>query len=149
MKILFVCHGNICRSPLAEFLMKYKLNNLGLFAEVASKATSYEEIGNPVYYAIEPYLQKINADYKGKRAEKLTKKDGDYYDYILVMDDNNVRNAKSIISPNNHGKIFKLCDFTARPRSVSDPWYTRDFQTCYNDLLDGVDGFIKAKIEEF
>lgn len=129
--------------------MKYKLNNLGLFAEVASKATSYEEIGNPVYYAIEPYLQKINADYKGKRAEKLTKKDGDYYDYILVMDDNNVRNAKSIISPNNHGKIFKLCDFTARPRSVSDPWYTRDFQTCYNDLLDGVDGFIKAKIEEF
>lgn len=148
MKILFVCHGNICRSPLAEFLMKYKLKNLGLSAEVASKATSYEEIGNPVYYAIEPYLKKINADYKDKRAEKLTEKDGDYYDYILVMDDNNVKNAKKILSQKNHGKIFKLCDFTARPRSVSDPWYTRDFQTSYNDIEDGLNGFIDAKIKE-
>lgn len=149
MKILFVCHGNICRSPLAEFLMKHKLEKLNLSAEVSSKATSYEEIGNPVYYAIEPYLKKISADYENKRAEKMTEKDGDYYDYILVMDDNNVRNAKRILSPKNHRKIFKLCDFTSSPRSVSDPWYTRDFQTCFEDIDDGLDCFIKAKKEEF
>lgn len=143
MKILFVCHGNICRSPLAEFLMKYKLKNLGLDAEVSSKATSYEEIGNPVYYAIEPYLKSIGADYKRKRAERMTEKDGDYYDYIIVMDDNNVRNAKRILQPKNHGKIFKLCDFTPFPRNVSDPWYTRDFDTCYADLDEGLDCFIE------
>lgn len=149
LKICFLCHGNVCRSPMAEFLMKYKLNELGLTAEVASKATSYEEIGNPVYYAIEPYLRKLGIDYSDKRAEKITEKDGDYYDYILAMDDNNVRNAKRILSPKNHGKIFKLCDFTSKPRNVSDPWYTRDFDTCYSDINDGLDCFIKIKKEEF
>lgn len=143
MKILFVCHGNICRSPLAEFLMKHKLKNLGLDAEVSSKATSCEEIGNPVYYAIEPYLKSIGADYKRKRAERMTEKDGDYYDYIIVMDDNNVRNAKRILQPKNYDKIFKLCDFTAAPRDVSDPWYTCDFDTCYADLDEGLDCFIE------
>lgn len=143
MKILFVCHGNICRSPLAEFLMKYKLDLLGLDAEVSSKATSCEEIGNPVYYAIEPYLKKLNADYKNKKAERMTKQDGDYYDYIIVMDENNLRNAKKILDGKNYEKLFKLCDFTSCPRDVSDPWYTRDFDSCYADVDEGLDCFIE------
>lgn len=143
IKILFVCHGNICRSPLAEFLLKYKLNLKGIKAETKSKATSYEEIGNPVYYAIVPYLNKIGADYKNKRAEKLTASDGKYYDYILVMDDNNLRNAKAIIDENNRYKIQKLGDFGLGGRNISDPWYTRDFDTCYDDIDKSLDGFIE------
>lgn len=143
MKILFVCHGNICRSPLAEFLMKHKLDLLGIDAEVSSKATSHEEIGNTVYYAIEPYLKKLNADYKNKKAERMTKRDGDYYDYIIVMDENNLRNAKKIVDEKNYGKLFKLCDFTSCPRDVSDPWYTRDFDGCYADVDEGLNCFIE------
>lgn len=142
LKVLFVCHGNICRSPLAEFLFKNKLKTLCLDAEVDSKATSYEEIGNPVYYAIVPYLNAMGADYKNKRAEKLTEKDGDYYDYIVVMDDNNLRNSKQIVAEKNHKKIFKLGEFTRTDQNVSDPWYTRDFDTCYKDIDDGLDAFI-------
>lgn len=142
LKILFVCHGNICRSPLAEFLFKYKLKKFGFDAEVDSKATSYEEIGNPVYYAIVPYLNAMGADYKNKRAEKLTEKDGDYYDYIVVMDDNNLRNSKQIVAEKNHKKIFKLGEFTGSAKNVSDPWYTRDFDTCYKDIDEGLDAFI-------
>lgn len=123
-------------------MFKSKLKKLGLDAEVDSKATSYEEIGNPVYYAIVPYLNAMGADYKNKRAEKLTEKDGDYYDYIVVMDDNNLRNTKQIVDEKNHKKIFKLRDFTGTPGNVSDPWYTRDFDTCFIDIDQGLEAFI-------
>lgn len=142
LKICFVCLGNICRSPMAEFLMKYKLEKLNKSAKVDSKATSYEEVGNPVYPHIRPYLDKIGADYKNKRAERLQYGDGDYYDYIIVMEARNLTAVKSIVDSKNYGKIFRLCDFTSSPHDVADPWYTRDFDKCYKEIDFALDEFI-------
>ncbi len=142
VNILFVCLGNICRSPMAEFIMKDKLNKLGLNALVKSKATSYEEQGNPVYYAITPYLDKINADYKNKRAERMCKKDGDDFDFIVVMETRNKVAVKNIIDQKNYGKVFRLLDFTTTPADIDDPWYTRDFETCFLQIERGVEHFI-------
>lgn len=142
VRVLFVCHGNICRSPLAEFVMKRKAAESDVLCEVASRATSYEEVGNPVYYAIVPYLEKEGADYKSKRAKRLEKADGDYYDYILCMDDENIAAAERIVGEKNSAKIHKLMDYTAAPGDIPDPWYTRDFDAAYEAILRGVDGFI-------
>ncbi len=122
--------------------MKYKLKKLGLNAEVCSKATSYEEEGNPVYPYIRPYLDRIGADYKKKRAERMQKADGDYYDFIIVMESRNLAAAKNIIDAKNYKKLYRLCDFTDNPHDIDDPWYTRDFDKCYEEINLGLDGFI-------
>lgn len=128
---------------MAEFVFKSKIKDSGLLVEADSKGTSNEEIGNPVYYAIRPYLDKLKIDYSKKRADRMKKSDGDYYDYIIVMETSNKNAVNRIIDEKNRYKVKRLLDFTPNPCDIADPWYTRDFDTCYEQINYGVDCFIK------
>ena len=149
IKILFVCHGNICRSPMAEFVLKQKVNDLGRSHdfEIASAATSTEEIGNPVYPPVKSLLQKHGISCKGKTAQQITPADYKYYDHIIAMDNNNVRNLKLLLGDDSYKKITLLLDYTNTPRDVADPWYTRDFEQTWNDIQRGCDGFLDSLIK--
>lgn len=137
-RILFVCHGNICRSPMAEFLMKDLVKKQDSESEfyILSAATSTEEIGNPVYYKTAEILDKLNISYKGKVAVQMTKKDYDKFDYIIAMDSQNIRNIFRIIKDDPECKVFKLLDF-CDGGDIADPWYTRDFEKTYNEISKG------------
>ena len=143
IKIMFVCHGNICRSPMAEFVLKDMVKKAGREAEfvIASSATSTEEIwggvGNPVYPPARDELKKHGITCEGKRAVQIKKSDYDKYDYLICMDENNMRNIRRIISSDPENKIVKLLDFTGENRNVADPWYSGDFETCYRDVYNG------------
>lgn len=163
IKILFVCHGNICRSPMAEFVMKKmvgeseELKAAGLSAadfEIASAATSTEEIGNPVYPPAKRMLAAHGIDCSGKTARQMTARDYEHYDYIILMDENNRRNLRWILptgtiadensaqvtrnkTARNSSKISLLMDYTSHPRDVADPWYTGDFTATWNDVNEG------------
>ena len=138
-KIIFVCLGNICRSPMAEFVMKDIVEKAGLSHEfeIASAATSTYEIGNPVYPPARQKLAENGIDCKGKTARQITKRDYDYYDYIVAMDQSNIRNLKNMLSNDPQGKISLLMDYTSRPADVADPWYTGDFQATWDDVSEG------------
>ncbi len=138
-KILFDCHGNICRSPLAEFIMKELVESKGLTSEfyISSAATSTEEIGNPIYPPVRRILDKRGIDYSGKCAVQVTRADYDNYDYIVCMDRNNLRNISRIIGADTNNKVSLLLDFTGNPRDVADPWYTGDFETTLSDVENG------------
>ena len=179
-KILFVCHGNICRSPMAEFVMKKMVAELqdgaGLESagkdgagsrgadiddaglkcadfEIASAATSTEEIGNPVYPPARRMLERHGIDCRGKTARQMTLRDYEYYDYIVLMDRNNLRNLRWILPPAiyereciggsatdtrlPHKKVSLLMDWTGNSRDVADPWYTGDFEATWNDVNEG------------
>lgn len=148
IKVLFLCHGNICRSPMAEFIMKDMVKKRGLENEfyIASCATSTEEIwrgvGNPVYPPAVRELAKHGISCDGKRAVQITREDYDKYDIILCMDTNNMRNIKRIIPSDPEKKIHKLMDF-AGGGDVADPWYTGDFETTYRDILRGCTGLLE------
>ena len=144
-RILFVCHGNICRSPMAEFVLKQKVSELGLNDqfEIASAATSTEEIGNPVYPPARKMLQEHGISCAGKTARQMTRADHDYYDYIIAMDRNNLRNLQRLIGPDIDGKISLLMDYTDTPRDVADPWYTGNFQATWDDVQEGCDGLLR------
>lgn len=146
IKVLFVCHGNICRSPMAEFLLKDRVKKLGLADrfEIASAATSREEIGNPVHYGTRNKLAEFGISVAGKYARQMTMKDYQYYDYVLLMDRNNVRNLRYIIGEDTLHKVNLLLDFTNRKgQSIADPWYTGDFDVTYDDIQEGLDGFME------
>ena len=149
IKIMFVCHGNICRSPMAEFLLKDILQKQNLQDKciVASSAVSTEEIfngiGNPVYPPAKKLLASLNIFCEGKRAKLLTKEDGEYYDLLLCMDDSNVTRAKHIVGEKNADKVKKLLSYTGESGDVADPWYTRDFQTTYKDIMRGINGLLE------
>jgi len=135
IKICFVCLGNICRSPMAEYIMKDKINKLGLNNEIliTSKATSYEEQGNDIYPPAKEELDRHNIKYDKHKATRLEKDDYEKYDYFICMEDSNIRNIKYIFDdPDN--KIIKLLD-----KNISDPWYTGNFIDTYNDLDIGID----------
>ena len=142
-KIMFVCHGNICRSPMAEFIFKKMINEKGIADQfvVASCATSTEEIwngiGNPVYPPAKRELMKHNISCEGKRAVQLKKGDYEGYDYLIAMDTNNVRNIMRIIGSDKENKVTKLMSYTNRGGDVADPWYSGDFETTYSDVLRG------------
>ena len=149
-KILFICHGNICRSPMAEFIFKDMLTkrNLSHLFHIASAATSTEEIwngvGNPVYPPAKAELAKHGISCDGKRAVQVTKADYDAYDYLICMDNSNLRNLARIVGPDKDNKISLLLDYTDRKgASIADPWYTRDFGATYRDIVDGLNGFMK------
>ena len=139
IKILFVCHGNICRSPMAEFVMKrmVKENNLSDDFEIASAATSTEELGNPVY----PPARKIMAEHgiscAGKTARQMTAEDYEYYDYIVAMDTNNLRNMRRFVGTDPQSKVSLLMEHTGTSRDVKDPWYTGDFEATWEDVNAG------------
>ena len=149
IKILFVCHGNICRSPMAEFVMKDMVEKKGIAEDfyIASAATSTEEIGNGVHYGTRRKLAEFGISTDGKRAVQLKKSDYGKYDYIIGMDSWNMRNMKRMLPEDTDNKIHLLLDFSASPRDIADPWYTGDFDTTYNDILEGCTALLK-KIEK-
>lgn len=141
-KILFVCHGNICRSPMAEFLMKDMAEKEGLDVYVESAATSTEEIGNGVHYGTKRKLAEYGISCEGKRARQMTKRDYDEFDYIIGMDDWNIRNINRIIGSDPQHKVYKLLDF-ADGGDIADPWYTHNFDETYDDIIRGLNGLIE------
>lgn len=145
-KILFICHGNICRSPMAEFLLKDIVNKRGLADafEIASAATSREEIGNPVHYGTRTKLAKFGISVAGKHAVQVTKRDYEHYDLLLVMDSNNIRNLRRVLGEDTQNKVHLLLDYTERKgESIADPWYTGDFDVTYNDIMEGLAGLLE------
>lgn len=136
-KILFVCHGNICRSPMAEFIMKDLCEKAGISMEIASAATSTEEIGNPVYPPARKKLAEHGISCQGHAARQLTKQDYKHYDLLIGMDNANLRNMTRICGGDPDKKIHLLMDYTHRPGEVADPWYTGDFQRTYEDISLG------------
>ena len=148
--ILFICHGNICRSPMAEFVFKDMVEKLGRSSEfnVASAATSYEEIGNPVHYGTRKILDRLNICYAGKRAEKLLKSDYDKYDYFVGMDGANISNMRRLFDGDKNNKVYLLLDFAGQNRDVADPWWTGDFQQTYADVKTGVEAFLQFLLNQ-
>lgn len=149
-KIMFVCHGNICRSPMAEFIMKNMVKNEGLSESffIASSATSTEEIGNPVYPPAQRELARHGLSPTGKYAVQLKKSDYDKYDIFAVMDENNLRNIRRIFPSDPQGKVHKLLSFAGSGRDVADPWYSGDFETAYNDIFSGCKALLDKLKEE-
>ena len=146
IKILFICHGNICRSPMAEFLLKDIVNKHGLADafEIASAATSREEIGNPVHYGTRNKLAQLGISVAGKHAVQVTKRDYEHYDLLLVMDSNNIRNLRRVIGEDTQNKVHLLLDYTERKgENIADPWYTGDFDVTYNDIMEGLAGLLE------
>jgi len=143
IKILFVCHGNICRSPMAEFVMKDLLKKEGIDAFVASAATSTEEIGNPVHYGTRKKLLEYGISTEGKFAVQLTKSDYIKYDYIIGMDTANIRNILRIFGNDPEYKVHKLLSFAGEGGDIADPWYTGNFDETYDDILRGCKAFLK------
>ncbi len=146
IKILFICHGNICRSPMAEFVMKKLVSEAGLSQafEIASAATSTEEIGNPVYPPARRKLAEHGIRCEGKTARQLRAADYQTYDLLVGMDGANLRNMRRICGGDPEGKLRLLMDYTSRPGDVADPWYTRDFETTWRDVWEGCQGLLAA-----
>ena len=138
-RILFVCHGNICRSPMAEFVMKDIVKKAGRSDEfyIASCATSTEEIGNPVHHGTRRKLAEVGISCDGKRAVQLTKSDYNKNDYIIAMDEMNIRNIMRIIKSDPEGKVSLLLSHAGMSGSIADPWYTGNFNDTYRDVLLG------------
>lgn len=153
-RIMFVCHGNICRSPMAEFIFKKLIQDRGISDRfiVASSATSSEEIwngiGNPVYPPAKAELAKHGIDCGNKRAVQLTAKDGDHYDLFVCMDRYNLTNARLILGSEQAHKLRLLLSYTEHARDVSDPWYTRYFDAAYTDIYDGCVAMLNRLMEE-
>lgn len=149
IKILFICHGNICRSPMAEFVMKNLVRQRGLSDQfyIASAATSTEEIwngvGNPVYPPAREELARHGISCEGKRAVQLTRADYDKYDYLIGMDRANIRNMHRMLGGDPEGKIFKLLSFVGSEGDISDPWYTGEFDVTYRDVDRGCRGLLE------
>ena len=149
IKILFVCHGNICRSPMAEFIMKDMVEKQGIANEfyIASAATSMEEIGNPVHHGTRDRLAREGISTAGKCAHLMEPGDCQKYDYIIGMDNWNYRNILRIVGKDKEHKVSLLLDYTDHPRDVADPWYTGDFEKTYEDVTAGCRGLL-AKITQ-
>ena len=143
-KILFVCHGNICRSPMAEFVMKDIVQKAGLGQDfqIDSAATSCEELGNPVYPPVRRLLNAHGVDCSSKTARQMCRRDYDAYDMLVGMDSENFRNMHRMCGGDKAHKIHLLMDFTSRPGSVADPWYTGDFTTTWQDVQEGCHGLL-------
>lgn len=142
--ILFVCLGNICRSPMAEFIMKDLVKKAGREADfhIESAATSAYEIGNPVYPPAKKKLNEHGISCAGKTARQITKKDYEHYDYIIGMDDTNMRDMRRAFGGDPEGKLHMLMDFTDRKGAVADPWYTGNFDAAWRDIYDGCSGLL-------
>ena len=149
-KILFVCHGNICRSPMAEFIMKDLVKKARREDEfyIESAATSTEELGNSVYPPAQRKLAEHGISCKGKRARQVRSSDYRDFDLIICMDRWNIRNIQRIIPDDPEGKISLLMDFTSRPGDVADPWYTDDFEATWRDCLEGCTAILNALTEQ-
>lgn len=144
IKILFVCHGNICRSPMAEFVLKDMVTKQGIADEfyIASAATSMEEIGNPVHHGTRSRLAQEGISTAGKYAVRMERSDYRKYDYIIGMDRWNYKNMLRITGNDKEHKLSLLLDYTDHPGDVADPWYTGDFEQTYKDVAAGCKGLL-------
>lgn len=143
-KILMICHGNICRSTMAEFVMKDMVRKAGLEDNIyiESAATSREEIGNDTHPGTKRKLTEAGVPFTKRRARQVTKADYDEFDYLVIMDQNNYRNLFRIIGDDPEEKVYKLLDFAGKDRDIADPWYTGNFDDTYEDVVEGVDAFL-------
>ena len=149
-RVLFICHGNICRSPMAEFVMKDLVRKAELAEEfsIASAATSTEEIGNPIYPPARRKLAEHGIGCAGKTARQLRREDYDRFDLLIGMDGANLRNMRRICGGDPEGKLSLLLDWAGRSGDVADPWYTGDFEATWQDVLAGCQGLLDALIKE-
>lgn len=145
ISILFICHGNICRSTMAESVMTYMVQqkNLQSNFRIASAATSREEIGNGPHYGTVDKLRSVGIPVIPHRAVQMTKADYTKYDYIIGMDGMNIRNMMRILGSDMEHKVYKLLDFGSHPRDIADPWYTGNFDITYDDIVEGCQAFLK------
>ena len=145
IKILFICHGNICRSTMAQFVFQDMVNREGISDSfyIDSAATSREEIGNPPHYGTVRKLNEVGVPVLNHQARQLTKNDYEKYDYFIGMDSANIRNMNRILGFDPEEKIHKLLDYTDRKGDIADPWYTGNFDVTYQDVLEGCEQFLK------
>lgn len=145
IKVLFICHGNICRSTMAQCVLDYQIKQKGLedVIEVNSAATSREEIGNTPHYGTVGKLRQVGIPVVPHRAVQMTKEDYNKYDFLIGMDEWNIKNMNRITGGDPEGKICKLLSFAGSGRDIADPWYTDNFDETYNDILEGLEGFWK------
>ena len=150
IKVLFVCHGNICRSPMAEFVFYDMVNKKGLADQfhVDSAATSTEETGNGVHYGTRRKLQQEGIPMWDHRARQMTRKDYDKFDYIIGMDQWNLRNMLRILKSDPDGKVHLLLDYSRHPRDIADPWYTGNFDVTYDDVTEGCRTLLEHILEQ-
>ena len=146
IKILFVCHGNICRSTMCESIMTHmiKQRNLTPYFKIASAATSREEIGNPPHYGTVNKLREVGIPLVPHRAVQMTRQDYEEYDYLIGMDDWNIKNMQRIAGGDPLHKMHKLLEFAGSTRDIADPWYTGNFDVTYNDIIEGCEAFLSS-----
>ena len=149
IKVLCVCHGNICRSTMAQSVLTHLVNQRGLdsYFEIDSAATSREEIGNPPHYGTVTKLKQVGIPVIPHRARQMTMTDYEYYDYLIGMDSANIRNMNRIAGGDPEGKIYKLPSFAGLSKDIADPWYTGNFDETYNDVLEGCEAFLDYLME--
>ncbi len=145
IKVLFVCLGNICRSPMAEYVFKDMVKKEGIEDKfyIDSAATSTEEIGNSVHYGTKNKLNEMSIECGNHVARRITKQDYEKFDYIIGMEEQNVKNIKRIVGEDTKHKIYRLLDFSKNPRDIADPWYTGNFDKTYEDVVEGLEGFMR------
>ena len=145
IKILFVCHGNICRSPMAEFVMKDMVRKAGLETRfvIESKAARRDELGNDTHYGTKAKLRQMGVPFAKRRATLLDRSDYDGYDYLIGMDEENMRDMLLLFGGDPNGKIYKLLRFADEDRDVADPWYTGNFDETYEDVLKGCTALLR------
>jgi protein-tyrosine phosphatase len=149
-KILFICHGNICRSPMAEFVMKDMVEKAGISDEfyIASAATSTEELSNPVYPGTRKRLAKEGISVAGKYSVLLKRTDYEKYDYLIGMDSRNIANMLRLFGGDPDGKVCRLLDYGSSPRDIADPWYTGDFDLTYDDVCEGCEALLSKLLDK-
>ena len=150
IRVLFICHGNICRSTLSESVFTYKVKSMGLADQfiIDSFATSREEIGNPPHRGTVNKLREVGIPLVPHRAKQITLADYDKADYIIGMDTANIRNLNRMLKGDPEGKIYKFLSFAGSGRDIADPWYTGDFDKTYDDVLEGCEGFLEYLYEK-
>lgn len=145
IKVALCCHGNICRSTLAQSVLTNEVNKLGLSDQfiIDSFATSREEIGNPPHRGTVNKLREMGVPLVPHRAKQITMADYEKFDYIIGMDTANIRNLNRMLGGDPQGKVCKLLDYSKNPRDIADPWYTGDFQATYEDVVEGCEAFLE------
>ena len=143
IKVLFICHGNICRSTMAQSVFAHMVQQQGISDRfvIDSAATSREEIGNPPHYGTAAKLREVNIPLIPHRARQVTQSDYREFDYLICMDRNNIRNLRAMVSSDPQGKVSKFLSFASLDRDIADPWYTGNFDATYNDVIEGCEGF--------
>ena len=150
MKILFVCHGNICRSPMAEFVMKDLTERQGLAGkfQIASAATSREELGNDIHPGTRRVLEREGIPFSSRQARQITKSDYEAYDYIIAMDRANLRNLERLLGGDPERKFFLFLEFAGEHQDIADPWYTGNFDETYRDIQQGCTALLEFLLQQ-